>query len=313
MTTPAPAGGPALTAIVPATNSPATLEACVEAISSAHSPPEQVVVVETPVGAGPAAARNAGALQAHGDVLVFVDADVLVHADAFTRIRAVFAADPGLTALFGSYDAAPAAPGRVSAFRNLLHHHVHQSSPGPASTFWAGLGAVRREPFAAVAGFDAVRFPKPSVEDIELGLRLAAAGRRVVLDPELQGTHLKRWTLLSMLRTDFGSRGVPWVRLLLEQGRGSTALNLGWAHRVSAALALAATAAAIGRRPRAAAAALAGLVVLNRSFYALLWRVRGPGEATLGVPLHVAHHLAAIAAVPVGSGRHARAAARARR
>ena len=30
----------------------------------------------------------------------------------------------------------------LSAFRNLLHHHVHQSGAGPVSTFWAGLGAI---------------------------------------------------------------------------------------------------------------------------------------------------------------------------
>jgi transposase len=34
----------------------------------------------------------------------------------------------------------------VSRFRNLLHHHTHTTHPGPACTFWAGCGAVRREP-----------------------------------------------------------------------------------------------------------------------------------------------------------------------
>ena len=55
-----------------------------------------------------------------------------------------FAADPTLSALFGAYDDLPAAPGIVSNFRNLLHHHVHHRNAGPAETFWTGLGAVRR-------------------------------------------------------------------------------------------------------------------------------------------------------------------------
>ena len=83
-----------------------------------------------------------------------MDADVAVHADAFRRIRAAFTADPGLTAVFGSYDDDPPALGAVSGFRNLLHYHVHQSSAGPAGTFWAGLGAVRRDAFAEAGGFD---------------------------------------------------------------------------------------------------------------------------------------------------------------
>src|SRR5262249_6575525 len=133
-----------LTAIVPATDAPPTLARCVEAIRAADEPPEQVVVVEWAGGPGPAAARDEGAARAEGDVLVFVAADVVVHRDAFVRLRAALA-DPGLAAVFGSYDDRPEAPGSVSQFRNLLHHHVHQEGAGPATTFWAGLGAVRRE------------------------------------------------------------------------------------------------------------------------------------------------------------------------
>ena len=89
--------------------------------------------------------------------------------------RGVRRADPGLVAVFGSYDDDPPADGAVSTFRNLLHHHVHQAAAGPASTFWAGLGALRRDAFLASGGFDERRYPASSVEDIELGMRLSAA------------------------------------------------------------------------------------------------------------------------------------------
>jgi GT2 family glycosyltransferase len=304
-----------LSVIVPATDRPATLGRCLDAVHAADAAPEEVVVVERPPGAGPAEARNRGAAQARGELLCFVDADVEVHADAFARLRAAFAADPGLAATFGAYDDAPPAPGVVSAFRNLLHHHVHHLGAGPAHTFWAGLGAVRRGPFLAAGGFDATRFPVSSVEDIELGMRLAAAGSRIVLDPAIQGTHLKAWTLRSMLRTDFARRGVPWVVLLLEAGRDAprSGLNLGWRHRVSALASLAALGSALARRPAAAAAALALLGWLNRDLYALLARRRGRGAAALGVGLHALHHVAGAAAVPAVGVVHARRAAAARR
>lgn len=294
-----------LTVIVPATDRPPTLLRATAAIARAAAPPEQLIVVDDPPGLSAASARNAGARRAHGDLLVFVDADVEVHPDAFARIRAAFDADPELTAVFGSYDDAPGAEGTVSAFRNLLHHHVHHSGAGPAETFWAGLGAVRRDAFLAAGGFDAARFPHPSIEDIELGARLAAGGARLRLDPTIQGKHLKAWTVGRMLWTDFTRRGVPWVGLQVRTGRVSAALNCGWRHRLSAAACVAGGASALLRRPVGIAASAAALVALNHAFYGLLVRRRGGREAVVGVGLHALHHLTAVAALPAGLVAHA--------
>ena len=293
-------------AVVPATDRPAHLSRVVDAIRSADEPPDDLIVVDEPRFYGPAAARNAGAERAVGDILVFVDADVVPRQDAFRRIRRAFEADPRLTAIFGSYDDAPEAPGVVSQFRNLLHHYVHQQSPGAASTFWAGLGAIRREAFLDAGGFDAERYPAASIEDIELGIRLAASGARLELDPALQGTHLKRWTLTSMVRTDLVARGVPWVALLARERAVPTGLNLGWRQRLSAAASVVAMASLATRRPRQAAIAGCALVALNADFYELLLKRRGPAEAAVGVGLHLLHHLTGAAAVPLGLLQHAR-------
>lgn len=289
-----------VSAIVPATNRPPTLDRCVAAIRAAEQPPEELIVVEEAPEPGPAGARNDGARRATGDVFVFVDADVVPHPDAFVRIRAAFAADPELTGVIGSYDDRPSARGVVAGFRNLLHHHVHQQGAGEVPTFWAGLGALRREAFEAAGGFDARRFPRTSIEDVELGVRLAARGARIVLDPRLQGTHLKAWTLAEMMRTDFAGRGVPWIDLLLAGGTSTTMLNLGWRHRASALVCVAGAGALVLRRPGLAAGAVAALVALNAPFYGLLLRRRGPLEATVGVGLHAVHHLTAVASVPAG-------------
>lgn len=289
---------PTLGVVVPATDRPQTLQRCLAALEAGTREPDTVAVLEEPPGAGPARARNLGAAECEADVLVFVDSDVEVHPEALALIERRFAADPELAAIFGAYDDDPAHPALTSRYRNLLHHHVHAGAAGEAETFWAGLGAVRRERFEAVGGFDAELFPEPSVEDIELGMRLRRDGARIVLDPAIRGRHLKRWTPAGMVRTDFARRGVPWARLLLRQGNDSTALNLGWRRRASAATSAALLGSLLARRPRLAAAALAANLVLDRDFYALLARRGGASLLLAGIGLHQLHQLAAAASIP---------------
>src|SRR5258708_7562649 len=230
---------------------------------------------------GPAYGRNRASEFSRGELLVFVDADVRVHRSSLRLIAEQFARDPELGAVFGAYDDAPEAPGTVSQYRNLLHHYVHHQGAGDAETFWAGLGAVRRQVFADVGMFDEWHYSRPQIEDIELGRRIRRLGHRIALRPEIQGTHLKRWTLGDVLRTDFSHRGVPWAWLTIREGLASAEqmLNLRPVFRVSTlAVSLAGlsllTAPFVGvRGALALAAALVALVgVLNFGFYRLLVR-----------------------------------------
>jgi hypothetical protein len=126
----------------------------------------------------------------------------------------------------------------LSQYRNLLHHYIHQTSCEDATTFWSGCGAILRSAFLASGGFDPA-YDRPSVEDIDLGVRLRRAGQRIVLNKELQVKHLKRWSLWSIVRCDFWQRGVPWTLLIHREGSAPNDLNLKRSHRVAGGLALA--------------------------------------------------------------------------
>ena len=139
---------------------------------------------------------------------------------------------------------------------------------------------------------------------MDLGIRLSARGARIVLDPAVQGTHLKHWSLGEMVRTDFARRGIPWVDLMLRHRGTSTELNLAWRHRASAVVSVVAAVSVLRRKPRIAVSALAALVVLNAPFYRLLLQRRGPGEAAAGVLLHAIHHVTGALAAPVGVVLH---------
>jgi GT2 family glycosyltransferase len=267
-------------------------------LASVHG--ARVIAVDGPAGLpraksrGPAVARNAGAAQATGDVLVFVDADVVVSQDGLTRMAHTFREQPATAAVFGAYDEEPADPGFMSQYKNLAHSFIHRSSATTARTFWAGFGAVRREAFHAVGGFDE-RFARPSVEDIDFGYRLTNAGFTVVLDPALSACHLKRWTVHSAIASDVFDRGIPWTQLILKYGARADHLNVRAEHRWSVVAAYMALLAMVlgsydSRFLPSAAVSLAVLTGLNRDYYFFFYRRRGVAFAARAWLLHLLTH-----------------------
>jgi GT2 family glycosyltransferase len=302
---------PTLSVIVPVYNDTDNLKKCLAALAASHYDDFDVLVVDdgstepvepvvTAYGfrciriAGPggsARARNQGVAQVTGRYVVFIDADVCVHKDTLARFAAAFAADPTLAAVVGSYDDTPMAPNFLSQYKNLFHHYVHQHANSTLSTFWSGCGAMQRDLFLACGGFDAQRYRCPAIEDIELGTRLWSAGHRIALDRRIIATHLKRWTLWSLLKTDIFSRGVPWVRLMWRMDAMASTLNVTPSQRLSVVLiyllGLAVLFAAWWPAAWAGAAALAiGITVVNRNFYRFIAARRGVWFALRVVPLH---------------------------
>lgn len=227
-------------------NGAADLDRCLSAIASSRLRPVECIVVDdastdpaTVATAerhgtrvirladqgGPARARNLGAAAASGDVLFFTDADVCIHPDTIEVAVEALSADPGLSAVIGSYDDEPGHPSFLSQYKNLFHHWVHQTSGEQASTFWTGCGAIRRDAFIAIGGFNQ-GYPRPSIEDIELGFRLRNAGHRIRLEKRMLAQHLKCWRFWNLVHTDIFRRGVPWIALLLRDRFAPKDLNL---------------------------------------------------------------------------------------
>jgi glycosyltransferase involved in cell wall biosynthesis len=244
---------------------------------------------------GPAVARNHAAEAARGEILVFVDADVVASKGAVARAAKILQSEPDTFAVFGAYDEAPDDPGFISQYKNLAHSFIHQSSATIAQTFWAGFGAVRRNAFLSVGGFDE-RFPRPSVEDIDLGYRLTAAGFRVKLDPSLRACHLKRWTLVGMIVSDIRDRGIPWTQLILRFGRFNSDLNLKSTYRacvvLSYLLLLLVGLAFLDARFLWPVPVLAtSLVLLSPRYYRYFYRRRGLWFVIRVFPVHYLYHL----------------------
>ena len=313
--------------IVPVRDGGDGLRQCLAAIAACVPAADEVIVVDdasrdasraTALAAGvrvhglteqhgPAYARNRGAELARGEVLFFVDADVVLPADAAAQVRDAFRDEPDLAAVFGSYDDAPAATNFLSRYKNLLHHHVHQTSRAEASTFWAGCGAIRRAVFAEVGGFDE-SFRRASIEDIELGRRLRRAGGRIRLRKSLQARHLKRWGVVSLLTADIRDRAWPWTLLLLRDGMTDD-LNLRWPSRLAGAAVVAWLVTFVaGWWSHSAwwltAALTAALLLLDAPLYRFFHRRGGLGFAAGCVAWHWLYYLYSSATFGVGCGRH---------
>jgi GT2 family glycosyltransferase len=249
-----------------------------------------VTVIQLPQRKGPAHARNVGASQAKGDILFFVDADVAVPPNLLNRLTDAFNEPQNATAVIGSYDCNPTAPGIVSQYKNLSHHYVHQHSDENAATFWGACGAVRRDVFLLLGGFDE-RYRRPCVEDIEFGYRLRAAKYSIRLNKHLQVKHLKQWSLLSLLKSDIFDRGLPWTELVFRYRQFNNDLNLRYSDRISVVLTLSLLFSLIASlvlvHLQIVTVFIATLLfVLNTSLYRFFTAQRGIAFAAAAISLH---------------------------
>lgn len=306
---------PAISIIIPVHDPGRTFQRCLEGIRESASRPHEVIIVldgepcepvevelacsvmvlTTPTARGPAHARNKGAKDASGDILLFLDADVVPSRDVVASVGSYFQENRNVAALVGSYDDDPAVPNFLSQYRNLLHHYVHQTTEGIIPTFWGGCGAIRRNVFHEMGGFDE-QYERPCIEDVELGFRLHRAGYRIHMCPSIQVKHLKAWTARSMVTTDIFDRALPWSLLLLERRDIPNTLNLRIKERwsvLATALLLASVLCSFlwlsfGFVALLSAVALLGL---NASLYTFFRRKRGTAFTLQAIPWHVAYYL----------------------
>lgn len=317
---------PLVSIVIPVYNGSKYLGKCLDAISASAYKSYEIIVVDDGStdnsaeiarkrGAtvlqlsrqsGPAAARNFGTLHARGEIILFIDSDVIIRRDTFALVVSNFQHNPDIVAVFGSYDDEPQEENFISQYRNLFHHFHHQHSDTEAFTFWAGCGSIRKKVFEEMGGFNQKRYTKPSIEDIELGNRIHKKGYRIRLDKRLLVKHLKHWKFLSVLHTDIFQRAIPWSRLILETKFMPNGLNLQMSQKISsisvALMIMVIPFLFFGHMkfyeiPIATSASLflsvlfVNFLVLNRELYGFYVRRKGLRFTAQVIPLHLLYYL----------------------
>ncbi len=163
---------------------------------------EQLAIrlIEMSPNAGPASARNAGAAQAQGTYLVFIDDDCIPDPGWLQslddRLRAAPAALVGGTILNGAPTSLCA-----EASQQLVDflYRYYNSDIDNARWFMSANIACPRKEFLSIGGFG-TDFPLAAAEDRDFCDRWHEAGLRVVMAPDAKVLHVRPMTLATFWR-----------------------------------------------------------------------------------------------------------------
>jgi glycosyltransferase involved in cell wall biosynthesis len=122
----------------------------------------QVSILRLDRNGGPARARNLGAARARGNILVFVDSDVLLPTDrdVLEDIVQTFRCDPGIDCICTISDVRPRVPSAI-AYNNSIYHAYYMDRflagqdqrKGRIMFFTTRLGGIRADSFRRSGGF----------------------------------------------------------------------------------------------------------------------------------------------------------------
>lgn len=315
-----------LSIVVPSRNSVSTLRSVLAAIRATELPQDkyELIVVDdassdaSPTVAaryadtiirltgrplGPAYARNRGAELARGEIVAFVNPDVLVEPNTLPAMLAIFAENSGIGAVSASHDDTPAS-NFVSQYWNLLLRFGEQRHSGVVGDLASGCSAMRRSVLMSAGMYDEWRFGTGCLEGLELGQRLHNGAHGVLVSRNIQVMHLKQWSARSLCR-EVWSRSRMLARSLGYQSTraavpSEVVITLTRAMPPAlVAVSIVALSGAFLPEPSwqaKATIAIVGILVANLPVYRYYAATRGLPFAICAVPLHlVAQSLAAIA------------------
>jgi len=195
--------------IVPAYNAMNTIEACLKALTRQSTDKEEYEVIVVDDGSidrtsdiakqfpikyfwqknqGPATARNKGAKEAKGEIILFTDADCIPQNNWIEEMVKPFD-DPKVIAVKGAYKTnqkSLTAKFAQIEFEERFKMLKQAESIDMVDTYSAGY---RRSIFLSFGGFDP-SFPVANNEDTELSYKMSQAGHKMVFNPDAIVYHL---------------------------------------------------------------------------------------------------------------------------
>lgn len=297
-----------LSVIIPVFNDEENIKRCLDAVFGSNYRDFEVIVVDDhssddslkmakqyrcklinlKKNIGAAGARNVGVQSARGDHLFFLDSDIVIERDTLSAIMRTFEEKPEISALFCSFQEKTLPSNFFSIYKNLVHHYTHQNSKTEAATFCGGFGAIKKEVFTSIGGFD----PEyRSLEDVEFGYRLHKAGHKIFLNKAIQVTHCKQYSFVGLIKSDLINRAIPWTKIMLQKKIFKNDLNTKTSNVFSVILSflILLSLPFLALFPQlvwGVTLLIAIFLILNSHFFSFVKRVQGLRFATLAVPMN---------------------------
>lgn len=173
---------------------------------------------------GPAAARNRGARQAKGEIILFTDADCIADSDWIKEMVRPFA-NPEVIGVKGAYkNREGQLIARLAQLEFEERYRLLEKSRERIDMVDTYSGGFRRDIFLKMGGFD-ISFPVANNEDTELSYRLSRQNYKMVFNRKAIVYHLGHpKTFIQYLRLKFGRgywRMVVYKRFPKKMGKDS--------------------------------------------------------------------------------------------
>ena len=211
---------PVISVIIPAYNARESLGACLDALERQTLPREKYEIIVVDDGStdgtreaatgrdvvlipqahqGAAAARNAGARRAQGEIVLFTDADCVPEPNWVEAISAPFA-DKDVVGVSGRIQTHQRS--LVARFIQVEYDYRYEKIARHAYIDFisTATGAYRTEIFLESGGF---RENLRGAEDAELSFRLASAGYKMVFAPQAVVYHLHPESIMEYARRKY--------------------------------------------------------------------------------------------------------------
>ncbi len=237
---------PLVSVIIPVKNGGQTLESCLRSIKRSYYKKYEIIVVDdhstdntiditkhfqctviqAEDGKGANAARNLGAQNAKGEILMFLDADIVIARETMLGIIETLE-ETHIDAVVGIYTAKHRHETFVSQYKNLWVRYSYIKSPPAIDWLFGAISGIKRPAFEKLGGFNIDLLARHGHDDIELGKRFARESLAIVLNMDIEVEHLKQYTLLSFIKNEY-HRSAGFAELAIRFGETTKSLKSGF-------------------------------------------------------------------------------------
>lgn len=211
-----------ISVIIPVYNSLLTIKECLDSVFNSSFNNFEVVIVldgssdnsveiarnykckiiELKQNEGPANARNVGANSAEGNILFFVDSDVIINENSLNLINNTFN-NKEINVVQGVYSHAPNYKSILTQYQQSFYcYYTWHKNLKYVSTFTTMCCAMRKEIFLSSKKFN-TKIKRPTAEDEEFGLELIDMGNKILILRELKVEHRVNYTALKFMKRNF--------------------------------------------------------------------------------------------------------------